>query len=54
MIYRYAKNLHNGDEVTIKNTGRRMLVVTTTIQLGRKQVEILCEDGNWYNHKEIR
>ncbi len=54
MIYRNAKALHKGDEVTIKKTGQIMMVVFTEVQLGRKNVNIMCEDGNWYHHTEVK
>lgn len=54
MTYRDALKLHNGDEVTIKKTGCVMLVVSTETQLGRKNVNIMCENGNWYTHTEVK
>jgi hypothetical protein len=54
MVYRNALKLHKGDEVTIKKTGYVMMVVTTETQLGRKNVNIMCEDGNWYHHTEVK
>ena len=53
MLFKHAKRLHNEDEVTIKKTGRIMQVVETKVDHDTKQVEIMCEDGNWYNHKEV-
>ena len=54
MSYGQAKKLHKDDEVTIKRTGCVMRVVYTEVQLGRKNVNIMCEDGNWYHHREVR
>ena len=54
MVYRNALKLHKGDEVTIKKTGCIMMVVTTETQLGQKNVNIMCEDGNWYHHTEVK
>ena len=54
MTYRHAKKLNNGDAVTIKKTGQVMRVVSTEVQLGRKNVSIMCEDGNWYHHTEVK
>ena len=54
MVYTKALKLHKGDEVTIKKTGSVMMVVTTETQLGRKNVNIMCEDGNWYHHTEVK
>lgn len=54
MTYATAKKLHRGDEVTIKETGRTLIVLDTTVRLGRKEVIVLCEDGYEYRHTEIK
>ena len=52
MTFANAKNLHNEDEVTIKETGVILSVISTEIK--EKTVSILCNDGNEYHHKEIK
>lgn len=52
MTFANAKNLHNEDEVTIKETGVILSVISTEIK--EKTVTILCDDGNEYHHKEIK
>lgn len=54
MRYVDAKRLHSGDEVTVKETGAVLRVISKTVRLGRKEVEILLEDGYEYLHTEIR
>ena len=54
MTYNFAKKLHKGDRVTIKKTGYGMIIIATEVQLGRKNVSILCDDGNWYHHREVK
>lgn len=59
MTYANAKKLHNGDEITVKETG----VVLTVLQVccprpmnmvQRKEVFVECDDGNTYHHTAIR
>ena len=52
MKYRYIKKLHNEDEVALKSTGEVLTVVETTVS--EKHVNIMCNDGNWYHHKEVK
>ena len=52
MTFANAKKLHNEDEVTIKETGVTLSVISTEIK--DKTVTILCDDGNEYHHKEIK
>lgn len=54
MRYVEAKRLHNGDEVTVKETGAVLCVISKIVRLGRKEVEVLLEDGCEYLHTEIR
>lgn len=54
MRYVDAKRLHNGDEVTVKETGTVQRVISKIVRLGRKEVEVLLEDGYEYLHTEIR
>ena len=53
MCFEKARKLKVLDLVTIKRTGWHMRVLATETQLGRKQVNIMLDDGNWYNHKEV-
>ena len=52
MTFANAKNLHNEDEVTIKETGVILSVISTEIK--EKTVTILCDDGNEYHHRDIK
>jgi len=52
MTYRQAKKLHNGDEVTIKESDRVMTVVSTEIH--DKAVIIMVDDGNMYHHRDVK
>jgi hypothetical protein len=51
MIYRYAKKLHNEDEVLIKKTGEIVQVIS--IEVWGKDIFVLCSDGNTYHHREL-
>ena len=52
MTYAQAKKLHNGDEVTIKESDRVMTVVTTEVH--KKVVIIMLDDGNMYHHRDVK
>ena len=52
MTFANAKKLHNEDEVTIKETGVILTVISTEVK--EKTVTILCDDGNEYHHREIK
>ena len=61
MKLRNALKLHNEDEVTIKKTGEIMQIVETEVipkmnteKFTPRYVNIMLNDGNWYNHKEVR
>nr|DAE09455.1 MAG TPA: hypothetical protein [Siphoviridae sp. ct96x5] len=55
MTFNNAKNLHNEDEVTIKETGEHMCVLDAYVNPNNpKQVLIECDDGNTYIHHEIK
>lgn len=54
MQYRYAKKLHNEDEVTIKKTGEIRTVIETVDYFKEKFVLITLNDGNTYHHTEIK
>jgi hypothetical protein len=55
MKYRYAKQLHNGDEVTIKETGAVLTVVEAyKPEPTKNTIIVLCDDGNEYHHRDIR
>ena len=48
-----AANLYNEDEVIVKRTGKIMEVVEIEVDEYAHNVEVMLEDGNWYNHTEI-
>ena len=52
MTYKFAKQLHNEDEVTVKETGCVLTVVSVDIQ--KKAVIVMCDDGNEYHHRELK
>lgn len=52
MRYKYAKTLHNEDEVIVKATGEVLNVFSVEKDDG-KNLFLLCSDGNVYNHKEL-
>lgn len=47
-----AMKLHNEDEVIVKRTGEILHVVES--HLNQKIVYLLLDDGEWYDHKEVR
>lgn len=56
MRFRDAKKLHNGDEVTVKETNsenpaRSLWVISVEIE--DKDVFIHCDDGGTYHHTEV-
>jgi len=54
MKYVNAKRLHNEDEVISKETGDSLYVVSTEVDEEHKKVIILCDDGNYYHHRDIK
>lgn len=55
MTFHNAINLHNEDEVTIKETGEHVYVLDAYVNPDNpKQVLIECEDGNTYTHHDIK
>lgn len=52
MCYRQAKKLHSGDEIRTKIYGNVLTVVS--VEIHRKDVIILAEDGNKYHHTEVK
>ena len=59
MTYANARKLHNGDEVTVKKTGRTLTVVSTRTPrpmnlIQRNDILIECNDGAVYHHTAIR
>lgn len=59
MKRRDAMKLHNEDEVIVKKTGRVLRVIESYQHLLDKHgnprvINLLLDDGNWYNHKEIK
>ena len=53
MTYRNAKRLHNEDEVLIKEEGIYRYVISTEVDEEHKRVIILCDDGNYYHHRDV-
>lgn len=59
MTYANAKKLHNGDEVTVKETGEVLMVIQAyeprpTNMIYRKNILVECDDGNTYHHTAIK
>ena len=54
MTYRNVKKLHNEDEVISKKSKASLYVIQTIVNEDKRQVTILCDDGNEYRHTEIR
>ena len=59
MKYADAKKLHNGDEVTVKETNEILTVIQAYAprpmnNIYRKQILVECDDGNTYYHTEIK
>lgn len=54
MKYIDAIKLHIADEVICKRNNDVVYVEKIYDDIMRKQVHILCDDGNWYHHNEIR
>lgn len=54
MTYRFAKTLHNEDEVTVKKTGVVLRVVEVEVFKDPRAVTILCDDGERYSHLELK
>lgn len=55
MLYKFAKQLHNGDEVIIKETGEITKVINTEVQ--PKTVLVACMSSEYgyheFTHKEL-
>ena len=54
MKWNDAIKLHNEDEVTVKETGAVMNVITTEVNRTAKSMRVMLTDGNWYDHRDIR
>ena len=60
MRVRDALKLHNEDEVTVKRTDTVLRVVRAEpipkefTKNNKSCVDVLLEDGNWYEHREIK
>lgn len=54
MTYDDAKRLRSEDEVLCKETGKSLYVISTDIDPERKKVIVLCDDGNFYHHRDIK
>ena len=59
MKRRDAMKLHNEDEVIVKKTGQVRRVIESSQHLLDKHgnpivINLLLDDGNWYNHKEVK
>ncbi len=59
MTVKNALKLHNGDEVIVKRFKEAMTVIETEVIPASEEtnnhvfVNVMLDDGNWYNHKEI-
>lgn len=53
LTYSEAKGLHNEDEVIRKKDGTPLYVVQTRVHGLKRTVRVLCDDGNWYHHREL-
>lgn len=55
MTFNNAKNLHNEDEITIKETGEHLYVLDAYVNPDNpKQVLIECDNGNTYTQHDIK
>ena len=55
MLYRYAKQLHNHDEITIKETGEIVEVISTDVYEKDVFVYAMTKDGYIkLNHRQIK
>lgn len=52
MTKRQAEKLHNEDEITVKETGEILTVLSVDVY--DKKVLVFCDDGNTYHHRDIR
>lgn len=52
MTKRQAEKLHNEDEITVKETGEILTVLS--VEVYDKKVLVCCGDGNTYHHRDIR
>ena len=52
MTKRQAEKLHNEDEITVKETGEILTVLS--VEVYDKKVLVFCDDGNTYHHRDIR
>ena len=54
MTYQFAKQLHNGDEVTIKETNEVVTVIATIVEEKDVWIEAMTNDGfKQLHHREI-
>lgn len=54
MTYKEAKQLHNEDEVRIKETGEIRRVLDAYVNpLNHKYISVECDDGNTYYHDQV-
>lgn len=54
MTYQFAKQLHNGDEVTIKETQEVVVVISTIVQEKDVFIEAMTSEGfRQLHHQEI-
>lgn len=54
MTFAEAKNLHNEDEVTIKETGEVVTVLQSYPSVNGKCIILECDDGNEYYNNEVK
>ena len=48
-----AARLYNEDKVVVKETKEVMSVINIDIDKENHNVEVMLDDGNWYNHRDI-
>lgn len=54
MRFRDAKDLHNGDEVTIKETGAVVTVCNTSVHDKVVEIDCFCDGITAFTHKEVK
>ena len=47
-----AEKLHNEDEITVKETGEILTVLS--VEVYSKKFLVCCNDGNTHHHRDIR
>ena len=52
MTKRQVEKLHNEDEITVKETGEILTVLS--VEVYSKKVLVCCNDSNTYHQRDIR